>query len=69
VLDSYLLALRQLVELLVNDSDKPPLRAGEVISTGRLTFAMPVSPSENSAANISDTSGGFDLYCVRHQRF
>ena len=34
VLDSPLLALRHLIELLANDSHNPPLRAGEVISTG-----------------------------------
>ena len=46
VLDSPLLALRHLIELLANDSHNPPLRAGEVISTGTLTLAMPVSPGE-----------------------
>jgi 2-keto-4-pentenoate hydratase len=46
VLDSPLLALRHLIELLANDSHNPPLRAGEVISTGTLTLAMPVSAGE-----------------------
>jgi 2-oxo-3-hexenedioate decarboxylase len=39
-------ALRHLVELLANDPHNPPLCAGEVISTGTLTLAMPVKPCE-----------------------
>ena len=46
VLDSPLKALRHLVELLANDPRNPPLCAGEVISTGTLTLAMPVKPGE-----------------------
>ena len=46
VLDSPLRALRHFVELLANDSRCPPLRPGEVISTGTLTLAMPVSAGE-----------------------
>jgi 2-oxo-3-hexenedioate decarboxylase len=46
VLGSPLLALRHLVGLLENDPHKPPLRAGEVVSTGTLTLAMPVSAGE-----------------------
>jgi 2-oxo-3-hexenedioate decarboxylase len=46
VLDSPLRALRHLVELLANDLHNPPLCAGEVISTGTLTLAMPVKPGE-----------------------
>ncbi len=46
VLGSPLQALRHLVELLANDPHNPPLRAGEVISTGTLTLAMPVKPGE-----------------------
>jgi len=42
VLDSPLLALRHLVELLAADPHNPPLSAGEIISTGTLTLAMPV---------------------------
>jgi 2-keto-4-pentenoate hydratase len=41
-----LLALRHLVELLANDPNSPPLRAGAIISTGTLTLAMPVSAGE-----------------------
>lgn len=46
VLDSPLRALRHLVELLAHDPHNPPLCAGEVISTGTLTLAMPVKPGE-----------------------
>jgi 2-oxo-3-hexenedioate decarboxylase len=46
VLGSPLSGLRHLVELLANDAHNPPLCAGEVISTGTLTLAMPVKPGE-----------------------
>lgn len=46
VLDSPLPALRHPVELLSNDPDNPPLCAGELISTGTLTLAMPVRAGE-----------------------
>jgi 2-oxo-3-hexenedioate decarboxylase len=53
VLDSPLLALRHLIELLANDSHNPPLRAGEIISTGTLTLAMPVSAGESWTTKVS----------------
>src|ERR1700727_404530 len=53
VLDSPLLALRSLIELLANDPHNPPLRAGEIISTGTLTLAMPVSAGESWTAKVS----------------
>lgn len=53
VLDSPLLALRHLVELLANDPHNPPLRAGEIISTGTLTLAMPVNPGETWTTKVS----------------
>jgi 2-keto-4-pentenoate hydratase len=46
VLGSPLLALRHLVELLATDLHNPPLSAGEIISTGTLTLAMPVRAGE-----------------------
>jgi 2-keto-4-pentenoate hydratase len=46
VLGSPLAALRHLVELLADDPHSPALRAGEIISTGTLTLAMPVKPGE-----------------------
>lgn len=47
VLDSPLLALRHLVELLAKDRRNPPLQAGEIVSTGTLTLAMPVQAGQS----------------------
>lgn len=55
VLGSPFLALRHLVELLVNDPHNPPLRAGEMISTGTLTLAMPVKAGETWTTRVSGT--------------
>ena len=52
VLNSPLLALRHLVELLDNDLHNPPLHAGEVVSTGTLTLAMPVSAGETWTTKV-----------------
>jgi 2-oxo-3-hexenedioate decarboxylase len=46
VLDGPLAALRHLVGLLTHDSINPPLAAGEIVTTGTLTRAMPVKPGE-----------------------
>ncbi len=46
VLDSPFLALRHLVELLKDDPVNPPLAAGDIVSTGTLTRALPVAPGE-----------------------
>lgn len=53
VLDCPLQALRHLVTLLTADPFNPPLAAGEVVSTGRLTKAMPILPGENWTASPS----------------
>jgi len=53
VLDSPLKALRHLVELLADDPHNPSLSAGEVISTGTLTLAMPVKPGERWTAKAA----------------
>jgi 2-oxo-3-hexenedioate decarboxylase len=52
VLDSPLHALRHLVELLAEDLNNPPLHAGEIISTGTLTLAMPVSAGETWTTEV-----------------
>ena len=52
VLDSPLLALRHLVELLADDPHNQPLRAGEIISTGTLTLAMPVSTGQTWTTRV-----------------
>lgn len=46
VLGSPLSALGFLLDLLEKQDDAPPLRAGEIITTGTLTDAHPVKPGE-----------------------
>ena len=46
VLDSPLLSLAFLVEILAEQRDAPPLQAGEIVSTGTLTDAHPVKAGE-----------------------
>ena len=46
VLGSPLLALAHLVEVLSKQSNAPQLQAGEVVTTGVITDAHPVSPGE-----------------------
>lgn len=46
VLDGPVSALRHLVGLLARDPVNPPLAAGEIITTGTLTKAMPIGPGE-----------------------
>lgn len=53
VLDGPLQALRHLVTVLTGDPFNPPLAAGEIVSTGTLTKAMPILPGENWTANPS----------------
>ena len=53
VLGSPLQALRHLVELLAQDSTNPPLRAGEIISTGTLTLAAEVKAGERWTATVT----------------
>ena len=42
VLDGPLFALRHLVEVLAEDGNNPPLAAGEIVTTGTLTRALPI---------------------------
>ena len=46
VLDRPLNALRQLVALLAADPHNPPLAAGEIVTTGSLTRALPIAVGE-----------------------
>jgi 2-oxo-3-hexenedioate decarboxylase len=46
VLGGPLSALRHLVAVLASDPVNPPLAAGEIVTTGTLTRAFPVAPSE-----------------------
>ena len=53
VLESPLSALHHLVGLLATDRVNPPLNAGEVVSTGTLTRALPVAPGETWRTRLS----------------
>ena len=46
VLGGPLSALKHLVEVLASDAGSPELAAGEIVTTGTLTGALPVSPGE-----------------------
>ena len=46
VLDGPVAALRHLIGLLARDPVNPPLAAGEIVTTGTLTRAMPVTAGE-----------------------
>lgn len=52
-LDSPLLALAHLVEVLAAQPDAPALSAGEIVSTGTLTDAHPVQPGETWRTTFS----------------
>jgi 2-keto-4-pentenoate hydratase len=52
VLEGPVSALRHLVGLLARDPDHPPLAAGEIITTGTLTRAMPVKPGETWSTSL-----------------
>jgi 2-oxo-3-hexenedioate decarboxylase len=46
VLDGPLSAMKYFVELLAKDSDNAPLAAGEIVTTGTVTKAFPVTKGE-----------------------
>jgi 2-oxo-3-hexenedioate decarboxylase len=46
VMEGPVSALRYLAALLASDTDNPPLAAGEIVTTGTLTRAMPVKSGE-----------------------
>jgi 2-oxo-3-hexenedioate decarboxylase len=52
VLDSPLLSLAFLVEILAAQKDAPPLSAGEIVSTGTLTDAHPVHAGETWSTDL-----------------
>jgi 2-oxo-3-hexenedioate decarboxylase len=52
VLDGPLTALRHLVALLADDPANPPLTAGEIVTTGSLTRALPVAAGERWSTEI-----------------
>ena len=57
VLGSPLVALGYLVELLAKQPEAPPLRGGEIISTGVLTDAHPVAPGEVWRTEVTGLQG------------
>ena len=52
VLDSPLLSLAFLVEILAQQKDSLPLQAGEIVSTGTLTDAHPVQAGESWSTDL-----------------
>jgi 2-keto-4-pentenoate hydratase len=52
VLDGPLAALRHLIGVLARDPVNPPLKAGEIVTTGTLTRAMPVKPGETWSTRL-----------------
>jgi len=53
VLDSPLLALAHLIEVLANQPGARPLAAGELVSTGTMTDAHPVAPGETWTTELA----------------
>ena len=56
-------ALRHLVDILARDQVNPPLAAGEIVTTGTLTRALPVSAGETWTTEL--TGVALDGICVR----
>jgi 2-oxo-3-hexenedioate decarboxylase len=53
VLGGPLSALRRLVDLLAHDRISPALAAGEIVTTGTLTRALPVAPGETWTTELA----------------
>ena len=56
VLEGPLSTIRYLMDLLARDPDNPPLAAGEIVSTGTLTRALPVKPGETWMTKLKGIS-------------
>ena len=63
VLGGPVSALRHLIDILARDQINPPLAAGEIVTTGTLTRALPVSGGETWTTEL--TGVGLDGICVR----
>jgi 2-keto-4-pentenoate hydratase len=63
VLDGPVSALRHLVDILVRDQVNPPLAAGDIVTTGTLTRALPIAPGETWTTEL--TGVALDGICVR----
>lgn len=53
VLDSPLSALRHMLALLADDKINPPLAAGEIVTTGTLTKAMPIAAGQTWSTKLT----------------
>ena len=53
VLEGPLSTIRYLMDLLARDGNNPPLAAGEIVSTGTLTRALPVKPGETWTTKLT----------------
>ncbi len=56
VLDGPLSAIRHLMDVLAGLPDHPPLAAGEVVTTGTLTRAMPIAPGQTWTTQVRGVS-------------
>jgi 2-oxo-3-hexenedioate decarboxylase len=63
VLGGPVSALRHLIDLLARDQINPPLAAGEIVTTGTLTRALPVSAGERWTTEL--TGVALNGICVR----
>jgi 2-keto-4-pentenoate hydratase len=63
VMGGPLSALRHLVDLLARDQVNPPLAADEIVTTGTLTRALPISAGETWTTELSGV--GLDGISVR----
>jgi 2-keto-4-pentenoate hydratase len=63
VLGGPVSALRHLIDILARDQVNPPLAAGEIVTTGTLTRALPVSAGETWTTEL--TGVGLDGICIR----
>jgi 2-oxo-3-hexenedioate decarboxylase len=62
VMGGPLSALRHLIDLLARDQVNPPLAAGEIVTTGTLTRALPISTGETWTTEL--TGVALDGICV-----
>jgi 2-oxo-3-hexenedioate decarboxylase len=63
VLGGPVSALRHLVDILARDQINPPLAAGEIVTTGTLTRALPAAAGETWTTEL--TGVALDGICVR----
>jgi 2-keto-4-pentenoate hydratase len=56
-------ALRHLIDILAGDQVNPPLAAGEIVTTGTLTRALPISAGETWTTELMGVA--LDDICVR----